>query len=201
MAVWPLYIIYPTCKRWTNLAPIPLGFMFKIGIFMGWSDLSVDRTIPWNTLIPIYLGACLWTITYETVYQHQVHCANIAKYYLLTPELDSVHKPRSRRCFVCGTTGMHPLEFRVCPRTAVLLCRSLAKINDDGRLFAFDGSALPMTRHPGGVAAHLLTRFRNPARIIPEPPDSPPAPRVSHDPPNSVLTKPRERVQPTQTNI
>ncbi|KAJ6608753.1 hypothetical protein B0H10DRAFT_2226570 [Mycena sp. CBHHK59/15] len=71
MAVWPLHIIYPTCKRWTNLAPIPLGFMFKVGIFMGWSDLSVDRTIPWNTLIPIYLGACLWTITYETVYQHQ----------------------------------------------------------------------------------------------------------------------------------
>ncbi|KAJ6555731.1 UbiA prenyltransferase [Mycena sp. CBHHK59/15] len=71
MAVWPLYIIYPTCKRWTNLAPIPLGLMFKVGIFMGWSDLSIDRTIPWNTLIPIYLGACLWTITYETVYQHQ----------------------------------------------------------------------------------------------------------------------------------
>ncbi|KAJ7810730.1 UbiA prenyltransferase [Mycena leptocephala] len=71
MAVWPLYIMYPTCKRWTNLAPIPLGLMFKVGIFMGWSDLSVDGSIPWNTLIPIYLGACLWTITYETVYQHQ----------------------------------------------------------------------------------------------------------------------------------
>jgi hypothetical protein len=48
------------------------GLMFKVGIFMGWSDLSVDGSIPWNTLIPIYLGACLWTITYETVYQHQV---------------------------------------------------------------------------------------------------------------------------------
>ncbi|KAJ7888763.1 hypothetical protein B0H13DRAFT_1888290 [Mycena leptocephala] len=87
IAVWPLYIIYPTGKRWTNLVPIPLvsiysrrstekltshqGLMFKVGIFMGWSDLSVDGSIPWNTLIPIYLGACLWTITYETVYQHQ----------------------------------------------------------------------------------------------------------------------------------
>ncbi|KAJ7851123.1 hypothetical protein B0H14DRAFT_831611 [Mycena olivaceomarginata] len=47
------------------------GLMFKVGIFMGWSDLSLDGSIPWNTLIPIYLGACLWTITYETVYQHQ----------------------------------------------------------------------------------------------------------------------------------
>ncbi|KAF7354629.1 4-hydroxybenzoate polyprenyltransferase, mitochondrial [Mycena sanguinolenta] len=71
MAVWPLYIIYPTCKRWTNLAPIPLGLMFKVGIFMGWSDLSIDGSVPWHVLVPIYLGACLWTITYETVYQHQ----------------------------------------------------------------------------------------------------------------------------------
>ncbi|KAJ7683538.1 UbiA prenyltransferase [Mycena rosella] len=69
MPAWPLYIIYPTCKRWTNLAPIPLGLMFKVGIFMGWSDLAGD--IPWDILTPIYLGACLWTITYETVYQHQ----------------------------------------------------------------------------------------------------------------------------------
>ncbi|KAJ7210642.1 UbiA prenyltransferase [Mycena haematopus] len=71
MPIWPLYIIYPTCKRWTNLAPIPLSLMFKIGIFMGWSDLSFDGTIQWDVLVPIYLGACLWTITYETVYQHQ----------------------------------------------------------------------------------------------------------------------------------
>ncbi|KAJ7740582.1 UbiA prenyltransferase [Mycena metata] len=71
MAVWPLYIIYPTCKRWTNLAPVPLGLMFTVGIFMGWSDLSVDGTVPWSTLAPVYIGACLWTLTYETIYQHQ----------------------------------------------------------------------------------------------------------------------------------
>ncbi|KAF8150460.1 UbiA prenyltransferase [Mycena galopus ATCC 62051] len=71
MVVWPLYIIYPTCKRWTNFAPVPLGLMFNVGIFMGWSDISVDGTVPWNVLVPIYLGACLWTWTYETVYQHQ----------------------------------------------------------------------------------------------------------------------------------
>jgi len=71
MAVWPLYLIYPTCKRWTNYAPIPLGLMFKVGIFMGWADISTDGTVPWSTLIPLYVGGCLWTITYETVYQHQ----------------------------------------------------------------------------------------------------------------------------------
>jgi 4-hydroxybenzoate polyprenyltransferase len=46
--------------------------MFKVGIVMGWADLSTDGAAPWNILLPIYLGACLWTITYETVYQHQV---------------------------------------------------------------------------------------------------------------------------------
>ncbi|KAJ7057092.1 UbiA prenyltransferase [Mycena amicta] len=71
MAVWPLYIIYPTCKRWTNLAPIPLGLMFKVGVFMGWSDLSLDGMIPWHVLVPVYLGAIFWVFTYETVYQHQ----------------------------------------------------------------------------------------------------------------------------------
>ncbi|KAJ7629444.1 hypothetical protein DFH06DRAFT_1441434 [Mycena polygramma] len=65
MPAWPLYIIYPTCK----------GLMFKVGIFMGWSDLSVDGSVPWHILVPIYIGACLWTFSYETVYQHQDSCA------------------------------------------------------------------------------------------------------------------------------
>ena len=46
--------------------------MFKIGIFMGWSDLSPDGTLSLNVLVPLYVGACMWTFTYETVYQHQV---------------------------------------------------------------------------------------------------------------------------------
>jgi len=71
MFAWPLYIIYPTCKRWTDLAPIPLGLMFKVGVFMGWADVSADGQIPWKILTPVYIGSCLWTVTYETVYQHQ----------------------------------------------------------------------------------------------------------------------------------
>ncbi|KAJ7931816.1 UbiA prenyltransferase [Mycena leptocephala] len=71
MTVWPLYIIYPTCKRWTYLAPIPLGIMFNVGVFMGWADLNRSGNIPWEILGPIYIGACSWTVTYETVYQHQ----------------------------------------------------------------------------------------------------------------------------------
>ncbi|KAK7014079.1 Para-hydroxybenzoate--polyprenyltransferase, mitochondrial precursor (PHB:polyprenyltransferase) [Paramarasmius palmivorus] len=71
VAVWPLYVIYPTCKRWMCFAPIPLGLMFNVGVFMGWSDLNPTGDIDWDKLIPIYTGACLWTFTYETVYQHQ----------------------------------------------------------------------------------------------------------------------------------
>ncbi|KAF7372165.1 hypothetical protein MVEN_00075600 [Mycena venus] len=106
---------------------------------------------------------------------------------------DSVPKPRSRRCFVCGTTGMHPLDFRICPRTAVLLHRSLAKINDDGRLVSIDGSPLPLTRHPGGVAAHLISRFRNPTYIVPEPPNPARAP-IAHTPPRPVSVESRDHV-------
>ncbi|KAF4597056.1 hypothetical protein EYR40_007506 [Pleurotus pulmonarius] len=71
MFAWPLYIIYPTCKRWMGLAPIPLGLMFNVGIFMGWGDLSINGSLPWHVLVPIYIGTCMWTFTYETVYQHQ----------------------------------------------------------------------------------------------------------------------------------
>ena len=71
MTVWPLYVIYPTCKRWMSFAPVPLGLMFNIGIFMGWADLTKDGHVAFRALMPVYIAALLWTITYETVYQHQ----------------------------------------------------------------------------------------------------------------------------------
>ncbi|KAJ7848974.1 hypothetical protein B0H14DRAFT_3452792 [Mycena olivaceomarginata] len=44
-----------------------------------------------------------------------------------------------------------------------------------------------MTRHPGGVAAHIISRFRNPTRIVVEPPKFPPAPPyVARVPPRPV---------------
>ncbi|KAK0452963.1 UbiA prenyltransferase family-domain-containing protein [Desarmillaria tabescens] len=71
MYVWPLYVLYPTCKRWMYFAPIPLGLMFNIGVYMGWADLTTDGKIPYHALTAAYLGATMWTVTYETVYQHQ----------------------------------------------------------------------------------------------------------------------------------
>ncbi len=45
--------------------------MFNIGIYMGWADLTPDSVISYHTLTAAYLGVTMWTITYETVYQHQ----------------------------------------------------------------------------------------------------------------------------------
>ncbi|EKM77542.1 hypothetical protein AGABI1DRAFT_115122 [Agaricus bisporus var. burnettii JB137-S8] len=72
MFAWPIYIFYPTCKRWTNLAPIPLGLMFNVGVFMGWVHaVNNVQPVPWKMLWSLYIATCMWTFTYETVYQHQ----------------------------------------------------------------------------------------------------------------------------------
>ncbi|KAJ6512867.1 hypothetical protein C8R45DRAFT_328650 [Mycena sanguinolenta] len=108
---------------------------------------------------------------------------------------DPVSKPCSRRCFVCGTTGKHPLDFRICPRTFALLRRSLAKFDDAGRLVLIDGSPLPMTRHPGGVAAHLISRARNPTRFVAEPPPNPShPPHIARVPLRPVSLEPRDDI-------
>ncbi|KAJ7757032.1 UbiA prenyltransferase [Mycena metata] len=120
MAVWPLYIIYPTCKRWTNIAPIPLGLMFSVGIFMGWSDVSVDRTVPWTILAPIYLAACFWTWSYETVYQHQ-------------DKADDIRIGVNSAALLCG---QHTI--RICTATAVGFMCAFAyggMLNGQGILF------------------------------------------------------------------
>ncbi|KAJ7841686.1 hypothetical protein B0H14DRAFT_2782259, partial [Mycena olivaceomarginata] len=99
----------------------------------------------------------------------------------IEPELarDPVSKPCSRRCFVM------PAHRR---SIAPISC----EINNDGRLVSFDGSPLPMTRHPGGVAAHLISRFRNPTRVVLEPSKSPPAPRAAYAPPHPVSAEPHD---------
>ncbi|PBK98266.1 hypothetical protein ARMGADRAFT_1075121 [Armillaria gallica] len=67
MYVWPLYVLYLTCKHWMYFAPIPLGLMFNIGVYMGWADLAPDSVIPYHALTAAYLSATMWTLTYETV--------------------------------------------------------------------------------------------------------------------------------------
>ncbi|PBK98271.1 hypothetical protein ARMGADRAFT_1060148 [Armillaria gallica] len=71
MYVWPLNVLYLTCKRWMYFAPIPLGLMFNIGVYVGWADLAPNGVIPYHALTAAYLGATMRTVTYETMYQHQ----------------------------------------------------------------------------------------------------------------------------------
>ncbi|KAF8173888.1 UbiA prenyltransferase [Mycena galopus ATCC 62051] len=110
MPAWPLYILYPTCKRWTNLAPIPLGLMFKVGIFMGWSDLSLNGSIVWHVLVPVYLGACLWTITYETIYQHQAGPVSLDDFDKIDDMRIGINSPallcREYTISVCSVTAL-----------------------------------------------------------------------------------------------
>ncbi|KAJ7839275.1 UbiA prenyltransferase [Mycena leptocephala] len=63
--------LYTSMTRWTYFAPILLGIMFNVGVFMGWCDLTRTVNVPWEILGSIYIGACCWTVTYETIYQHQ----------------------------------------------------------------------------------------------------------------------------------
>ncbi len=66
-----LYVRFPELV-FAGLRRLSQGVMFAVGVFMGWSELSHDGSIAWDVLVPIYLACVLWTITYETVYQHQV---------------------------------------------------------------------------------------------------------------------------------
>ncbi|KAJ7195044.1 hypothetical protein GGX14DRAFT_575814 [Mycena pura] len=99
-------------------------------------------------------------------------------------------KPRSRRCFVCGKQNTHALSFRFCPRTHTLLRRQLAKL-DSGRLVLPDGSPLPMTRHAGGVAGHLISQSNTALRLPEHPTTTAPSvhvlPRSTHPTPRTKL--------------
>ncbi|KAJ7303053.1 hypothetical protein DFH08DRAFT_977256 [Mycena albidolilacea] len=122
---------------------------------------------------------------------------------LIEPELtcDPVPKPHLRRCFVCGTVGMHPLDFRVCPHTTVLLRRSLAKINEHGRLVSIDGSPLPMTHHLGSIAAHIISHARSSRLLVTEPSESSSTPRTACIPPHPVSVEPRDHVPSPSHNF
>ncbi|KAJ7216447.1 hypothetical protein GGX14DRAFT_562012 [Mycena pura] len=102
----------------------------------------------------------------------------------------SPSKPRSLRCFVCGQTGKHCLSPKFCPRTADLVREQLARFETNSRLVAYDGSSLPMTRNPGGVAAHLLSLPRRrhcPSTYHADPPAYPsPDLSFSHNSPHRL---------------
>ncbi|KAJ7215420.1 hypothetical protein GGX14DRAFT_562632 [Mycena pura] len=104
---------------------------------------------------------------------------------------NTTSKPRSRRCFVCGKQNTHALSFRFCPRTRTLLRRQLAKL-DSGRLVLPNGSPLPMTRHAGGIAGHLISQSNAALRVPEHHTTTAPSIRVL---PRSTHSKPRTELR------
>ncbi|MEZ5814560.1 MAG: 4-hydroxybenzoate octaprenyltransferase [Alphaproteobacteria bacterium] len=64
----PLIAIYPFMKRITFWPQAVLGLVFNFGALMGWS--AVMGGLSMQALF-LYVGACFWTLGYDTVYAHQ----------------------------------------------------------------------------------------------------------------------------------
>ncbi|KAJ7756728.1 hypothetical protein B0H14DRAFT_2977194 [Mycena olivaceomarginata] len=153
-------------------------------------DIPPSTSTPHKNTIPAAISSRFHAASHilhpHVAPRHRLSCTSSA----LPPTLLTSHsnldasplpstrrKNRSRRCFVCGGTGKHRLHPRFCPRTLELISNKLAMFNFDFRLVSFDGSPLPMTRHPGGVAARLLSPrgpSSHPARASPRSPSTSP---------------------------
>lgn len=67
LAVLPLTIIYPLCKRFTNWPQLVLGMAFNWGMLMAWTDTQ-DR-LPAEAAL-MWLGAVFWQLGYDTMYAY-----------------------------------------------------------------------------------------------------------------------------------
>ncbi|MFI4983596.1 MAG: 4-hydroxybenzoate octaprenyltransferase [Rickettsiales bacterium] len=60
--------IYPWMKRITFFPQVFLGFVFNLGVLMGWFAADPRLSVVAFTL---YIGAILWTVGYDTIYAFQ----------------------------------------------------------------------------------------------------------------------------------
>lgn len=67
VALVPLVIIYPLCKRFTHWPQAVLGAAFNWGMLMAWSDTT--NTVP-LAAVAMWLGAVTWQIGYDTMYAY-----------------------------------------------------------------------------------------------------------------------------------
>ena len=67
IAVIPLVIIYPFCKRFTYWPQAVLGAAFNWGMLMAWAEIT--DTIPLGAVL-MWLGTVTWQIGYDTVYAY-----------------------------------------------------------------------------------------------------------------------------------
>jgi 4-hydroxybenzoate polyprenyltransferase len=67
LALMPIVVIYPLCKRVTYWPQAVLGVCFNWGMLMAWSD---TRNIVPMGAIAVYVGTILWQIGYDTIYAY-----------------------------------------------------------------------------------------------------------------------------------
>ncbi|GAA0779492.1 4-hydroxybenzoate octaprenyltransferase [Castellaniella ginsengisoli] len=67
LALMPLVVIYPLCKRFTYWPQAVLGAAFNWGMLMAWSDTR--DAVPWYA-VAMWLGAVLWQIGYDAIYAY-----------------------------------------------------------------------------------------------------------------------------------
>lgn len=67
VALLPIVVIYPLCKRVTYWPQAVLGVCFNWGMLMAWSD---TRNIVPPGAIAVYVGTILWQIGYDTIYAY-----------------------------------------------------------------------------------------------------------------------------------
>lgn len=67
LALVPLVVIYPLCKRYTYWPQVVLGIAFNWGMLMAWSDTR--DIVPWPA-VAMWLGAVLWQVGYDSIYAY-----------------------------------------------------------------------------------------------------------------------------------
>jgi 4-hydroxybenzoate polyprenyltransferase len=67
LALLPIVVIYPLCKRVTYWPQAVLGVCFNWGMLMAWSDTR--NAVPLGA-IAVYVGTILWQIGYDTIYAY-----------------------------------------------------------------------------------------------------------------------------------
>jgi 4-hydroxybenzoate polyprenyltransferase len=67
VALLPIVIVYPLCKRFTYWPQVVLGIGFNWGMLMAWSD--TQNVVPLGA-IAMWLGAVLWQVGYDSIYAY-----------------------------------------------------------------------------------------------------------------------------------
>lgn len=67
LALLPIVIVYPLCKRFTYWPQVVLGIGFNWGMLMAWSD--TQNIVP-TAAIAMWAGAVLWQVGYDSIYAY-----------------------------------------------------------------------------------------------------------------------------------